>query len=288
MASDVRVDGRRKVRLDRIDPNAPKKLVRAEIEARTVELGRELADLEDLLFFAGQHAVLVVLQGRDTAGKDGTIRTILDYCNVQSLRVESFKVPTAAELAHDFLWRVHARTPGHGELVIFNRSHYEDVLVVRVHELVPKSVWKARYDAINQFESLLGRHRTLLFKFYLHIDKAEQKARLIAREAESEKAWKLAVGDWKERERWDDYTEAYEAALSKCASDDAPWHVVPANQKWYRDFIVLGTLVEGLRPYKEGWLKHLSALGRERRGELEAFRAAKAASREKSVRPKSS
>jgi PPK2 family polyphosphate:nucleotide phosphotransferase len=268
----LRIRPGKSLKLRKVSPEAPHGLSKDDIERRTDRYGRELAELEDLLYYAGQHGVLIVLQGRDTAGKDGTIRKILDYCNVQSSRVESFKVPTDAELAHDFLWRVHARTPARGELVIFNRSHYEDVLVVRVHDLVEKAVWKRRYDDINAFERLLVDSRTIVFKFFLHIDRDEQRARLLEREEEREKAWKLSVGDWKEREYWDAYTEAYEDALSRCSTKQAPWHVVPANQKWYRNYVVLKTIVDGLTPYRKGWLAHLGDVGRARLAEIHAYR----------------
>lgn len=273
MSTIVRIDDDRRVRLRKISPEPPHDAQREAIEAATAKLGLELAELEDLLYFAGTHSVLLVLQGRDTAGKDGTIRKLLDYCNVQSVRVESFKVPTALELAHDFLWRVHARAPGRGELVIFNRSHYEDVLVPRVHALVPKAVWKARYRAIRHFEALIASNRTIMLKFFLHISKEEQEARLLDREKEKEKAWKLAVGDWKERERWDAYTDAYEDALAKCASPDAPWYVVPANAKWYRNYLVVKTVVEHLRAHKREWLQGLAELGQARSAEIDAYRA---------------
>ncbi len=275
MSKIVRIDDDRTVRLRKISPDAPNDAQREAIEEATARLGLELAELEDLLYFAGTHSILLVLQGRDTAGKDGTIRKLLDYCNVQSVRVESFKVPTALELAHDFLWRVHARAPGRGELVIFNRSHYEDVLVPRVHALVPKAEWKARFRAIRHFEELLTSNRTIILKFFLHISKEEQEARLLDREQDREKAWKLAVGDWKEREHWDAYTDAYEDALSKCASPDAPWFVVPANAKWYRNYVVVKTVVEHLRTRKREWLEGLAALGETRTAEIEAYRASR-------------
>lgn len=275
MSKIVCLDDARKVRLRKISPEAPHEAQREAIEAATAKMGLELAELEDLLYFAGTHSILLVLQGRDTAGKDGTIRKLLDYCNVQSVRVESFKVPTALELAHDFLWRVHARAPGRGELVIFNRSHYEDVLVPRVHALVPKAVWKTRYRAIRHFEELLASNRTIILKFFLHISKEEQEARLLEREQDREKAWKLAVGDWKEREHWDAYTDAYEDALSKCASSAAPWYVVPANAKWYRNYVVVKTVVEHLRVHKREWLQGLAELGKSRSEEIEAYRASR-------------
>ena len=267
----------RLVRLDRISTDPPAGTSRARIEKLTRALARELTELDDLLYAARQHGVLVVLQGRDAAGKDGTIRKLLDQCNAQGVRVESFKVPTEQERAHDFLWRVHPKVPAVGEIVLFNRSHYEDVLVTRVHDLFPRDVIDARYDAINHFEALLAANRTVVFKFFLHVIRKEQEKRLLEREEEPEKAWKLAVGDWQEREHWDDYTTAYEIAMARCASAELPWHVVPADRKWYRNYVVLKTVVEGLRPYTAGWLESLSALGKVRLAELREYRAAQRA-----------
>ncbi len=235
-------------------------------------LGKEFAELEDLLFYAGEHALLIVFQGRDTSGKDGAIRKILDFSNAQSIRVAPFKVPTEMEQSHDFLWRIHQKVPARGEVVIFNRSHYEDVLIARVHKLVPKEVWKRRYTSIRHFEKLLLDNRTILAKIFLNISKDEQEKRLLAREEETEKAWKLSVGDWKERENWDDYTQAYEDALNECATPEAPWHVIPADHKWYRNLAVAEILVEALRPYRKDWLRSLEELGAERKAELAKFR----------------
>lgn len=264
----------RPIRLSRTSPEPPAGTVRRKIKALTDKYEEELAELDDLHYFAREHSVLIVLQGLDTSGKDGTIRKILDYSNALGVRVESFKAPTETELAHDFLWRVHAKTPARGEIVLFNRSHYEDVLIAKVHQLAPPAVIDERYGAINDFERLLLANRTILLKFYLHISREEQERRLLEREQETEKAWKLAVGDWKEREHWDDYTRAYEAVLSRCSPASAPWTVVPANAKWYRNYIVLKTIVEALRPYKAQWLASLAALGKKRTEELRAFRAA--------------
>lgn len=261
------------MRLDRITTQPPRGTSRRRIERLTERFADELSDLDDLLYAARQQGVLVVLQGRDAAGKDGTIRQVLDYCNAQGVRVESFKVPTEEERAHDFLWRVHAKVPAHGEIVLFNRSHYEDVIVTRVHQLFPAAVIEPRYEAINAFESLLAANGTLLFKFFLHVSAEEQEQRLLEREQEPEKAWKLAVGDWKEREYWDDYTRAYETVFARCAPATAPWHIVPADRKWYRNYVVLKTLVEGLRPHKTQWLESLSALGRRRLAELREYKA---------------
>jgi PPK2 family polyphosphate:nucleotide phosphotransferase len=214
----------------------------------------------------------VVLQGRDTAGKDGTLRGLSRFVDIQGVHTASFKVPTAEELAHDFLWRIHPHAPAKGQISFFNRSHYEDVLVVRVHNLAPEGVWRKRYDQINEFEELLAENGTIIVKFCLHIDKAEQEVRLLAREQEVAKAWKLSAGDWKEREFWDAYTDAYDDAMSKCSPDHAPWHVVPADRKWFRDLAVTETLVETLRPYRDGWMEKLARLGEEAKKELAAFR----------------
>ncbi len=267
-----RIDGSKKLRLKDVDPGETGGLSKEEGRLRADALGAELAELEDLLFFAGTHSLLIVLQGRDTAGKDGCIRRILDYSDVQSIRVESFKVPTEEELAHDFLWRVHQRAPRRGSLALFNRSHYEDVLVARVHGLVPEAVWKKRYAHITAFEELLLDSGTLLLKFMLHISKEEQEKRLLDREKETEKAWKLSAGDWKEREYWDAYTEAYEDALNRCGSARAPWFVVPADHKWYRDLAVLEQLVAALKPHREEWLASLRDRGEEAMREIRAYR----------------
>lgn len=262
-----------KIDLAKFDTRQDGGLTKEEGADRIIQLGKELDELEDLLFYAGQHSVLVVLQGRDTAGKDGSIRTILRFVNGQSCRVAPFKVPTELELNHDFLWRVHLQVPEKGAMAIFNRSHYEDVLVVRVHNLAPKEVWNKRYDQINTFEKLLADSNTIILKFLLCISKDEQEERLLAREQEVEKSWKLAVGDWKEREHWDDYTHAYQDVLDKCTTEYAPWHVVPADRKWYRDVFILTKLVEALRPYKAGWLDGLRVLGEERKKELREYRS---------------
>lgn len=261
------------VRLDNIDPEHDGGTEKGEAEKRLLDLGQELEDLTELLFAAGQNGLLVVIQGRDTAGKDGSIKRILEHINVQSSQVVPFKVPTPLELAHDFLWRVHPHAPAKGGVTLFNRSHYEDVLVVRVHELAPEAVWRHRYDHINAFEQLLADSGTIIVKFMLHISAEEQKERLLAREQELEKAWKLNAGDWKEREFWDAYTEAYDEALAQCSTAHAPWYVVPANKKWFRDVAIAETLVETLRPYKQAWLDKLERIGQEAKEELAAFRS---------------
>lgn len=242
---------------------------------KLAKLGARMADLQELMFAAGQDALLVVLQGMDTSGKDGAIRTLLNFVNVQSCRVAPFKQPTEQELAHDFLWRVHSQTPAKGGMTVFNRSHYEDVVVVRVHDLAPKDVIKDRYRRINAFEEILNASSTRILKFYLHITKDEQEQRLLDREKDVTKAWKLSVGDWKERELWGDYREAYEDALTKCSTKEAPWRVVPSNHKWFRDLAIAEAIVKTLEPMAERWTDHLKTLGKARVEELKMFRSGK-------------
>lgn len=264
----------KKPNLSKLNPSVDGGLDKEAALAKTEELGRELNDLLELLFAAGKHSLLIVLQGMDTSGKDGTIRGLLRYSNAQSLKVWPFKVPTPEELSHDFLWRVHSKTPGKGNIAIFNRSHYEDVLVVRVHELAPMEIWSKRYEQINHFESLLAAANTIIVKFFLHISKKEQEERLLAREQESEKSWKLSVGDWKEREFWGDYERAYEDAVELCSSENAPWYVVPSNHKWFRDLAATEVLLETLRPFKQGWEASLESLGEEQKRLIEEYRSA--------------
>jgi PPK2 family polyphosphate:nucleotide phosphotransferase len=218
--------------------------------AEVAKLNDELEVLQEMLFAEHKHKVLIVLQAMDTGGKDGVIRRVFDGVNPQGVRVASFKVPTQEELNHDYLWRVHKVTPGDGEIVIFNRSHYEDVLVVRVHNYVPPAVWKKRFDQINQFERLLADTGTTILKFYLHIDKDEQKERLQARLDEPNKRWKFRLGDLEERKLWPDYMQAYEDVLSRTSTKVAPWYIVPANRKWYRDLVISTVLVDTLKGLK--------------------------------------
>jgi PPK2 family polyphosphate:nucleotide phosphotransferase len=246
---------------------------KADGQARFAELNGELDKIQEEMYAAGKNSVLMILQGMDTSGKDGAIRAVMANLNPQGCRVESFKVPTGHELAHDFLWRIHRVTPELGMFGVFNRSHYEDVLVVRVHSLVPEGVWKARYEQINHFESLLASSGTIVLKFFLHISKEEQEKRLLEREEEVGKAWKLSAGDWREREHWDAYQQAYEDALSRCSTDVAPWHIVPADRKWFRNLAITETLVETLRPYRDSWKAALGEMSRARLAELAAYRA---------------
>ena len=268
-----------RVRLDDISADPPKDLTRAKADERLAELGEELFELQDRLWGAKTRSVLVVLQGRDSAGKDGTIKKVVGFLNPRGVNVVSFGVPTTEEREHDFLWRVHRHAPRQGEFAIFNRSHYEDVLVVRVHDLAPKSLWKERYGHIADFEELLAEHGTIVLKFFLHISKKEQKERLLEREKSPETAWKLNPNDWVERDYWDDYTEAYEDVISKTAAPHAPWIVVPANAKWYRNLVVAEAIVAALRPYKKEFKKKLDVRGETGKGELARYRRSVSAAR---------
>ncbi|HTI15758.1 MAG TPA: polyphosphate kinase 2 family protein [Dictyobacter sp.] len=258
------------VKLKEYDPGyTDGQMKREDAETMMVQLGKELGELQELLFAARQQSVLMVLQGMDTSGKDGTIRHVFSAINPQGCIVHAFKQPTEIELAHDFLWRVHAVTPGKGVIGIFNRSHYEDVLIARVHDLVPEKVWRGRYEEINHFERLLVDNGTILLKFFLYISYEEQTERLQARVQEKDKSWKISASDFAERKYWKVYQEAYEDALSKCNTDAAPWYIVPANHKWYRNLAIAHTLVHELRKYKDRWTAGLQERGRQ---ELEMLR----------------
>jgi PPK2 family polyphosphate:nucleotide phosphotransferase len=267
-----KITGTHQVKLQDYDTEDDGGLERADGEERLAKLSAELTHSQELLYAASEVAVLIILQGRDTSGKDGTIKSVMGPLNALGCNVTSFKVPTWEELAHDFLWRVHQRTPGHGEITIFNRSHYEDVLVVRVHQLVPQNIWRARYEQINNFERLLTDNRTIVLKFYLHISKQEQEKRLLEREQDPEKYWKLSVGDWKEREFWNNYTRAYEDAINRCSTPYAPWYIVPADRKWFRNLAVAEAIVSTLKPYHNQWIKKLEAIGLEEKAKIEEFR----------------
>lgn len=269
----TRVEPEKRVRLAKIDPEGPSGIDKAEGVLHLEKLGAQLNELQDLLYAAGTHSALIVLQGMDTSGKDGAIRHVIKFVNPQGCRVESFKVPTPDELAHDFLWRVHRVTPARGMMSVFNRSHYEDVIVVRVREIVPPEVWMPRFEQINNFEALLASNNTIIIKLFLHISKDEQEKRLLAREQEAEKAWKLSVGDWEQRSYWDDYHKVYAETLEKCSTATAPWHIIPANRKWMRNLSVAKTLVEALQPYKDEWLETLAKRSAQSVEELQQYRA---------------
>jgi PPK2 family polyphosphate:nucleotide phosphotransferase len=274
MPYSVQVEPGKRVKLAKINPAEDSGLSKSEGKQRTADLSARLAGLQQELYASGVNSVLVVLQGMDTSGKDGTIRKVLSAVNPQGCEVTAFREPNSVELDHDFLWRVHRRTPGNGTLGVFNRSHYEDVLVVRVHELVPQKVWKDRYGRINEFERLLHANGTIICKFFLHISKDEQRERLLARERDVEKAYKLSPDDWKERERWDQYIAAYEDALSRCSTPQAPWTIVPADRKWHRDLAVAQVVVDRLEQHRGAWRAKLREMNRQRLAELAKFHAA--------------
>jgi len=267
-----RLDGDRRIKLENFDPADAAGLKREHAEKKTVQLIQELIELQELLYAAKRQSLLIILQGRDTSGKDGVIRHVAGPLNSQSCSVTSFKVPTEEELAHDFLWRVHKETPRAGEIKIFNRSHYEDVLVVRVHKLVPKEVWRSRYQHINAFERSLADASTIILKFYLQISKDEQEERLLEREKDSTKAWKLSEGDWKEREYWNDYTAAYEDMLNECSSKRRPWFIVPADKKWFRNLAIAEAVRDALTPFRKKWLEELEEAGREKLKAIDEYR----------------
>ena len=263
---------RAKVKLDGISTEPPKGVHKHEARERFEKLNEELFGLQDLMWGAKTHSVLMVLQGRDAAGKDGAVKHVVGALNPRGVRVTSFGVPSEEERRHDFLWRIHRHAPATGEVAIFNRSHYEDVLVVRVKKLAPHAVWKERFALINAFEETLVSGNCILLKYFLHISRAEQEERLLAREKDPNDAWKLNVEDWRDRERWDEYTKAYEDVIAKCSAKDAPWIVVPADAKWYRNLVMAESLAEAMRPLRKQWQATLDEQGKLVRKDLRAWR----------------
>ena len=247
----LRVKPGTRIRLEGRDHGATLGWDKATAEPETAKQLDRLSTLQDRFWAEGKRSVLVVLQGIDAAGKDGTINKVMEAFNPQGCPVTAFKVPSTEELAHDYLWRVHRAVPRKGEIGIFNRSHYEDVLVVRVHDLVPKRVWSKRYEQINAFERHLTDNGTTIVKFFLAIDKDEQRDRFQARYDDPTKRWKFAMGDLEERKLWDEYQAAFDDALSKTSTGAAPWYVIPANRKWFRNLAVASILADtiaGLKP----------------------------------------
>jgi PPK2 family polyphosphate:nucleotide phosphotransferase len=238
-----------KFKLKNIDAGSSKG-DKEKIKAKILQLTQELEALQELLYAEHRHKVLVVLQAMDTGGKDGVIRHVFDNVNPQGVRVASFKKPTPLELDHDYLWRVHQQAPAKGEMVIFNRSHYEDVLVVAVHKLAPEKVWSRRYDQINNFERMLVEEGVTILKFFLHIDLEEQKERLQARLADPDKQWKFNPADLEERKFWPEYMKAYEEVLQRTSTSWAPWYVIPSNKKWFRNYVISSILVKTLQGLK--------------------------------------
>ncbi|GAC1424465.1 MAG: polyphosphate kinase 2 family protein [Ktedonobacteraceae bacterium] len=276
MALAWKIDEGATVKLKDYDPSFIDKHVDHDsVQDTLTQLSSELSKLQELLAAAQHHSLLIVLQGMDTSGKDGTIRHVFSSVNPQGCEVHSFKAPTQEELLHDFLWRIHRVAPARGTIGVFNRSHYEDVLVVRVHNLVPEDVWSKRYKEINHFEKLLTNSGTLVLKFFLHISNEEQKQRLLAREQDRDKAWKLSASDWAERKYWDDYQAAYEDVLSKCSTEEAPWYIVPANHKWYRNLAIAQVLTDTMHTYKDEWQEDLEARGQKELAALQQMRETK-------------
>lgn len=249
LARELIVKPGSKIKLDKLDPGDTfgyDKKDSADLLAKNIE---RLSALQYMLYAEGRRSLLVVLQGIDAGGKDGTIRHVMSGLNPQGVDVTSFKVPEGAEKRHDYLWRVHNAVPEWGKMGIFNRSHYEDVLVVRVHDLVPKKVWSERYEQINDFERMLSACGVHIVKFLLYISKGEQEKRFRERIEDKQKNWKFSPADIKERGYWDQYIEAYQEMLRKCSKHHAPWYVIPANNKWFRNFAVsqiLGDTLESM------------------------------------------
>lgn len=247
MKQPIQIPSGEKIRLKDFDPDVTGKYKdKEDAKAETEKNIARLAELQEVLYAEGKHALLIILQAMDAAGKDGTIKQVMSGVNPQGCVVTSFKAPTPLELAHDFLWRVHQHVPPRGYLGIFNRSHYEDVLIVRVHNLVPEKTWRERYEQINNFEKLLADHGVTILKFFLHISKEEQKERMEKRIADKTKNWKFNAGDLKERALWGDYMNAYEDAINKCNTPWGPWHIIPANKKWYRNLVISERIVAAL------------------------------------------
>jgi PPK2 family polyphosphate:nucleotide phosphotransferase len=253
MAQPIKIKGH--IRLKDFDPDFHEGLTEHRTEAKTVALCQRIGELQRLLHANATHAILILVQGMDASGKDGVTRRVLSHVNPCGVETTNFKAPSTEERAHDYLWRVHKAVPRRGNFGVFNRSHYEEVLIVRVLGMEPKSVWKERYEQINDFEKMLTSNGVILLKFFLHISKQEQAKRLRARLADPTKNWKFSPDDVKMRALWGDYQEAYEDALNRCNRKRARWHIIPANNKWYRDYVVAKTVVEALEDMKMSWPK---------------------------------
>lgn len=243
----IKVKPGRKIRLKDVDADATGGYKsKEETKERLAELLEQRDILQERLYAEGKQSLLIVLQAMDTGGKDGALKRLMEGMNPAGIHVASFKAPSTNELAHDFLWRVHAQAPARGTIGVWNRSHYEDVLIARVHELVPEKTWRRRYKQINDFEEMLSENGTKILKFYLHISKDEQKKRLQARLDNPNKHWKFSTGDLTERKSWDDYQKAYQDALNECSTEVAPWNIIPANHKWARDIALAESVTSAL------------------------------------------
>jgi len=251
-----------KIHLRDLNPSYHAGLDKDKTKAKTEKMCERIGDLQHLLYANSSHAAILLFQGLDTSGKDGSGKQVLRNVVAAGVETANFKIPTSEELAHDFLWRVHKAAPRYGNIGVFNRSHYEDVLAVRVLKLKPKPVWHARYAQINAFEKMLSENNYIVLKFFLHISKAEQRSRLEARLDDPAKNWKLEKSDLETRARWNQYEEAYEDAINNCSTRHAPWHVVPADHKWYRDHVIARTLIDALESLKMKWPKSSMNLGK--------------------------
>ncbi len=244
-----------KIRLRDFNPSWHDGLDKDKTRARTDKLCEKIGELQHLLYANHKHSLIILLQGMDTSGKDGASRRVLQHVNPAGVETANFKTPSSEELAHDFLWRVHRALPRYGNIGVFNRSHYEDVLVVRVLKLAPKSVWQARYEQINAFEKILADNHVILLKFFLHISKQEQAKRLLARIEDPTKNWKFSQDDVRMRKYWNQFQQAYEDALNCCSTRCAPWHIVPADHKWFRDYVIAKRVVTALEDLHMKWPK---------------------------------
>jgi PPK2 family polyphosphate:nucleotide phosphotransferase len=238
-----------KFKLENFDPGDTCGITKSHAEKGLAPHIKKLAALHDLLYAEHKRSLLIILQGMDAAGKDGTIKHVMSGVNPQGCSVTSFKQPSQKELDHDFLWRVHAAVPGKGDIGIFNRSQYEDVLVARVHNLVPREIWKERYDQINEFEDILAQNSVHILKFFLHMSSEEQEKRFKERLSDSRKNWKASAADFSERKFWDDYQAAYADAITKCGTKHAPWYVIPSDHKWFRNFAVAQIAIKTLESF---------------------------------------
>jgi len=253
MAQPIRITAR--IRLRDFDPDDCGGVEKDETRDKTRKLCERIGELQHLLYANATHAVIILLQGMDGSGKDSTGASVLEFVTPAGVQTTNFKAPSAEEVAHDFLWRVHKAVPRYGCVGLFNRSHYEDVLIVRVLGLQPEKVWRDRYEQINAFEKLISDNRVVLLKFFLHISKEEQAERFRERLDNPTKHWKFSVADLKMRERWDDFQRAYEDAINQCSTKHAPWHIVPANRKWFRDYVVASAVVDALEQLNLKWPK---------------------------------
>lgn len=262
MSQPIKITSR--IRLRDLDPGDTGGLDKEKTREKTRKLCERIGELQHLLYANASHSVILLLQGMDCSGKDSTSAAVLQYVTPAGVQTTNFKAPSAEELAHDYLWRVHKAVPRKGCIGLFNRSHYEDVLIVRVLGLQPEAVWRARYGQINAFEKMLGDNGVVLLKFFLHISKQEQADRLRERLENPTKHWKFSVADLKMRKRWGDFQNAYEDAINECSTRHAPWHVVPANHKWFRDHVVARATVDALESLKLKWPKCRDELARVR------------------------